>query len=468
MKDYSKNVTFTERKAIASKDAETNCLALCLKNRDAINDISGILTPDDFNWQEHIYIYSVILDLYNEGKHVDPVTVSDELTKRGQIEAVSGSTYINNLYDIALDPAQAEEYATRVRDWSVLRKIKDSNEQINSRIIAGESVNPNEIIDFQTKGLFEVSDRITKGGFVTTGDMYSSTMSLIEHALKTKQDYTGIKTGFLDLDRMTSGFQPGEYIVVAARTSVGKTAFANQIATHVAVRERLPVAIFELEMTKEELMLRMLSNETQINSDLIRRGYLDNRQYELVKSKMNDLKNSPIFIDDTPGSTMMEIKAKAKKLKQQVGDLGLIVIDYIGLIKPAKSKDSSYSEVGDISTDIKNFAKEMQVPVMVLAQLNRAGESREDKTPVMANIADSDRIPRDADTVILLHRPSYYNKKEDFNQNLAGSNRSIKSAELVGLGDNSVQVIIEKKRNGPTGIVHLNFIPSCAKFTNKI
>jgi replicative DNA helicase len=221
-------------------------------------------------------------------------------------------------------------------------------------------------------------------------------------------------------------------------------------------------------MTKEELMLRMLSNETQINSDLIRRGYLDNRQYELVKSKMNDLKNSPIFIDDTPGSTMMEIKAKAKKLKQQVGDLGLIVIDYIGLIKPAKSKDSSYSEVGDISTDIKNFAKEMQVPVMVLAQLNRAGESREDKTPVMANIADSDRIPRDADTVILLHRPSYYNKKEDFNQNLAGSNRSIKSAELVGLGDNSVQVIIEKKRNGPTGIVHLNFIPSCAKFTNKI
>lgn len=426
-------------------EAEQAVIGAIFLEPESLTIASEILLPEDFYRSAHQKIYQAILKLNDEGKAVDLITVTEELAASKQLEEVGGVSYLSDLAGSVPTAANIEYYARIVEEKSLLRRLIRTATNIAQDGYSRED-EVNELLNEAEKRIMEVSQRKNSGSFHNIKDILVRTYDNIEMLHNRKGDITGIPTGFAELDRMTAGFQRNDLIIVAARPSVGKTAFALNIAQNVATKTNENVAIFSLEMGAEQLVMRMLCAEGNIDAQRLRTGSLTDEDWRKLTMAMGSLSNSGIFIDDTPGIRISEIRSKCRRLKQEHG-LGMVLIDYLQLIQGSgRSSENRQQEVSEISRSLKALARELEVPVIALSQLSRSVEQRQDKRPMMSDIRESGSIEQDADIVAFLYRDDYYNKETE-NKNI-------------------IEIIIAKQRNGPVGTVQLAFIKEYNKFVN--
>lgn len=426
-------------------EAEQSVLGSMLLEKEAILSASEILRGEDFYKESHKKIFEVIIDLYDKNEPVDLITVSEELRKRNALEEIGGITYITALANSVPTAANVAYHAKIVKDKSMMRKlIHVSTKLVSMGYEEGRDVE--EVLDEAERMIFEIAQRRSMEGFASIRDVVIETFDMIEQLYKNKGRMTGVPTGFLDLDEMTSGFQPSDLIIIAARPSMGKTSFALNIAQYAAIREKVPVAIFSLEMSKEQLVQRMLCAEAHIDSHKLRTGNLDEDDWPKLARAMGPLSEAPIYIDDTPGINIMEMRAKARRLKAEKG-LGLILIDYLQLMQGRGNSENRQQEISEISRSLKALARELRVPVVALSQLSRAPEMRQDHRPILSDLRESGSQEQDSDLVAFLYRDEYYHPDTD-KKNIA-------------------EVIIAKQRNGPTGVIELVWLDKYTKFANK-
>ncbi|MGG3448850.1 MULTISPECIES: replicative DNA helicase [Bacillaceae] len=435
----------TDRIPPQNIEAEQAVLGAIFLEPSTLTVASEILIPEDFYRNAHQQIYLTMLKLGDHGKAVDVVTVTEDLAAAKQIEDVGGIAYLSELAASVPTAANIEYYARIVEEKSLLRRLIRT-----ATTIAQDGYNrEDEVEDLLSeaeKSIMEVAQRKNAGAFHNIKDVLVRTYDNIELLHNRKGDVTGIPTGFAELDRMTAGFQRNDLIIVAARPSVGKTAFALNIAQNVATNTDEKVAIFSLEMGAEQLVMRMLCAEGNINAQNLRTGALTDEDWRKLTMAMGSLSNSGIYIDDTPGIRIGEIRSKCRRLKQEQG-LGMILIDYLQLIQGnGRSGDNRQQEVSEISRSLKGLARELEVPVIALSQLSRGVEQRQDKRPMMSDIRESGSIEQDADIVAFLYRDDYYDKESE--------------------NKNMIEIIIAKQRNGPTGTVELAFVKEYNKFVN--
>ncbi|GGH80382.1 replicative DNA helicase [Pullulanibacillus pueri] len=437
---------FADRTPPQDIEAEQAVLGAIFLEPQAIVTASESLLPEDFYRASHQRIYSVMLELSERGEPVDVVTLTSELRDKKLLDEVGGLDYLSELADSAPTAANIEFYSQIVEEKSLLRRLIRSATQIVSDGYTRED-DVDVIIDEAEKGIFEVAQRKKVSAFKSIKDVLVTTYDNIELLHNRKGDITGIPTGFTELDRMTAGFQKNDLIIVAARPSVGKTAFALNIAQNVATKTDENVAIFSLEMGADQLVMRMLCSEGNIDAQKLRTGKLEEDDWQKLTMAMGSLSNAGIYIDDSPGVRINEIRAKCRRLHQERG-LGMILIDYLQLIQGNSSgrNENRQQEVSEISRSLKALARELEVPVIALSQLSRGVESRQDKRPMMSDIRESGSIEQDADIVSFLYRDDYYDKESE-NQNI-------------------IEIIIAKQRNGPVGTVELAFVKEYNKFVN--
>lgn len=427
-----------------SIEAEQSVLGSMLLDNEAVAAALEELEGQDFYLEAHKEIFETILDIYDRGNPVDLVTVIEGLKQRGSLEAVGGSIYVSDLSVSVPSTANVGYYIKIIEEKSILRKlIKASNEIIRDSYEASEDLDI--IIDSAEKKIFDISQRKNARSFEQVKTILLETYNKIEELSKNKGKIVGVETGFRDFDLRTSGLNASDFILVAARPSMGKSSFAVNIAQYAAVHNQVPVAIFSLEMSKDQLVQRMLSSEANVELQKIRSGDLDEGDWLRLVQAAEPLSNAPIFIDDTPAITAMEIRSKARRLKLEHG-LGLIVIDYLQLMAGRGRYESRQQEVSEISRSLKALARELDVPVIALSQLSRAPEARQDHRPMLSDLRESGAIEQDADIVIFLYRDEYYNPETE-KKNIA-------------------EVIIAKQRNGPTGTVELVWLGPFTKFAN--
>lgn len=438
-----------ERIPPQSLEAEQATLGCILVDPDALLQIVEIVKPKDFYRNAHRLIYDAILTLFDKSEPVDIVSVSEFLKDRDQLEDVGGRSYIN---DLALAVALSENvahYAQIVRDKALLRGLIQAGTEIV--YTAYEEVEADIAIDKAEQIIFSIAQEGMPDDLVAIKDILPSSYDQIEERFNNKGTLLGVASGFYDLDTYTSGFQKSDLIIVAARPSMGKTAFCLNIATHVSLHEKRPTLIFSLEMSKEQLVQRMLCSEAEVDAQRIRTGEIHPQDFTKISQAMGRLGDAPLYIDDTPGVSLMELRAKARKLKMERGDLGLIVIDYLQLMEAreggGKASDNRVQEISAISRGLKGIARELKTPVIALSQLSRAVESRQDKKPMLSDLRESGSIEQDADLVVFLYRDEYYTKE---------------LTEKPGVAS----VIIAKQRNGPVGEVELLFRNNITKFLN--
>jgi len=425
-------------------EAEQSVLGSMLLDKEAVAAATEVLQSDDFYVEAHKEIYEAILDIYDSGTPVDLVTVVEALRQRGSLEAVGGGAYISDLSMAVPSTANVRYYIKIVEEKSILRRlISASNEIICDSYEAAEDLDL--IIDSAEKKIFDISQRKNTRTFEHVKTILLETYNKIEELTKNKGRIVGLETGFTDFDMRTSGLQPSDLILVAARPSMGKSSFAINIAQYAAVHNKVPVAIFSLEMSKDQLVQRMLSSETNVELQKIRTGNLNEDDWMRLVQAAEPLSQAPIFIDDTPGISAMEIRSKARRLKMEHG-LGLIVIDYLQLMSGRGKAESRQQEVSEISRSLKALARELDVPVIALSQLSRAPEARQDHRPMLSDLRESGAIEQDADLVVFLYRDEYYNPETE-KKNIA-------------------EAIIAKQRNGPTGVVELVWLGQFTKFAN--
>ncbi|MDK2918830.1 MAG: replicative helicase [Candidatus Petromonas sp.] len=424
-------------------EAEQSVLGAMILDKDAIITVSEILKSDDFYNDAHKAIYEAIIDLYNRDEPVDLVTLSEELRQRDILEALGGVTYLSDLSTSGILTSNAKYYAKIVEEKALLRKlIKASSDIIEKGYEAEEA---EALLDLAEKSIFDISQKRNKEGFSPIKEILLDTFDKIEELYTNKGGITGLPTGFTDLDRKTSGLQKSDLILVAARPSMGKTAFSINLCQNVAIRSGASVAIFSLEMSKEQLVQRMLSAESHIEIQKIRTGSLSEDEWPKLASSMGPLAKANIFIDDTPGINVMEMRAKCRRLKMEKG-LDLIMIDYLQLMSSHIKSDSRQQEISAISRALKILAREMDCPVIALSQLSRAPELRADHRPILSDLRESGAIEQDADIVMFLYRDEYYHP----------------DTEKKNIGE----VIIAKQRNGPTGTIELAWLGQFTKFAN--
>ncbi len=425
-----------------SLEAEQSVLGAMFLEREAILVAAEILRPEDFYRDAHRYIFEAILELEEKGRPADLVTVTETLRQQGRLEDVGGLAYVTTLAQSVPTAANVEYYARIVEEKSILRRlIREATRIIqNSYEAADEAA---AILDEAEQGILRISQYRNNSGFVPIKDLISAAYDRIEYLYQNKGGVTGIPTGFKDLDRLTAGLQPSDLIIIAARPSMGKTSFALNVALHVALEVKIPVAIFSLEMSREQLILRMLSSEAGIDGQRLRTGFLDEEDWLLLTTAMARLSEAPIFIDDTPNLTVMDIRAKARRLVQERGQ-ALILLDYLQLVNSRRAVENRQQEITEISRGLKALARELQVPVVALSQLSRAVEQRQDKRPVLSDLRESGAIEQDADVVAFIYRDEYYNP----------------DTEKKGIAE----IIIGKQRNGPTGLVQLAFLKDSMRF----
>ncbi|MDD3613223.1 MAG: replicative DNA helicase [Eubacteriales bacterium] len=427
-----------------SIEAEQSVLGSMLLDNEAVAAALEELEGQDFYLEAHKEIFETILDIYDRGNPVDLVTVIEGLKQRGSLEAVGGSIYVSDLSVSVPSTANVGYYIKIIEEKSILRKlIKASNEIIRDSYEASEDLDI--IIDSAEKKIFDISQRKNARSFEQVKTILLETYNKIEELSKNKGKIVGVETGFRDFDLRTSGLNASDFILVAARPSMGKSSFAVNIAQYAAVHNQVPVAIFSLEMSKDQLVQRMLSSEANVELQKIRSGDLDEGDWLRLVQAAEPLSNAPIFIDDTPAITAMEIRSKARRLKLEHG-LGLIVIDYLQLMAGRGRYESRQQEVSEISRSLKALARELDVPVIALSQLSRAPEARQDHRPMLSDLRESGAIEQDADIVIFLYRDEYYNPETE-KKNIA-------------------EAIIAKQRNGPTGTVELVWLGPFTKFAN--
>ena len=439
-------------------EAEQAVLGAIFLNTDALADAMEYVVSDDFYRRAHQILFQAMVDLNNDGEAIDVLTVQNYLTTNNQLDDVGGVAYIAELATSVPTAANAGYYAKIVEEKSMLRRLISTATNIITQANNGDDDVPS-LLDSAERQIMDVSERRNRSGFREIKDVLNETLSDIDRLSQQSEDITGLPTGYREFDKMTAGLQPDNLIILAARPAVGKTAFALNIAQNVATSTDTSVAIFSLEMSAESLVNRMLCAEGSINANHLRTGQLDEGEWQNLIVAMGALSNTSIFIDDTPGIKMAEIRAKCRRLAKEKGNLGLVVIDYLQLIE-GSNKESRQQEVSEISRQLKKLAKELSVPILALSQLSRGVEQRQDKRPVLSDIRESGSIEQDADIVAFLYRDDYYERGESKSEEDGDDQDSLN--QDVG----EVELIIEKNRAGARGTVKLLFIKSYNKFSN--
>ena len=428
-----------------SLEAEQSVIGSMLMDREAIITASEIVTADDFYQHQYGVMYESMVELFNEGKPVDLVTLQNRLKEKDVPPEVSSLEFVRDIITTVPTSANVKYYATIVKEKAVLRRLIRVNEEIANDCYLGRDPLETILADTEKK-IFDLLQSRSSGDFVPIRQVALNVLENIEKASKTKETVTGVPTGFIDLDYKTSGFQPSDFILIAARPSMGKTAFVLNVVDHVALKKGIPCMVFSLEMSKEQLVNRMLSMESNVDSQKLRTGTLTDSDWDAVVEGVGIIGGSKLIIDDTPGISISELRSKCRKMKLEHG-LGMVIIDYLQLMTGSgKSSDNRQQEISEISRSLKALAREMQAPVVALSQLSRACETRTDHRPMLSDLRESGAIEQDADVVMFLYRDDYYNKDSEMKD--------------------MAEVIIAKQRNGPIGTVNLVWMPQYTKFAN--
>ncbi|AFQ46427.1 replicative DNA helicase [Desulfosporosinus meridiei] len=425
-------------------EAEQAVLGAMMLDPEAGSSVFELLQPDDFYRDNHRLMFSAIRDLSEKGDPVDLVSVAEALHRQGRLEQVGGITTISEIARSVPTAANVEYYARIVSEKSLLRQLIRATSSILERgYEPGEEAH--SLLEEAEKLILDLSRQRVKDGFSAIRDVLLDTFEKIEYLYANKGNLTGVPTFFTDLDRMTSGWQPSDLVIIAARPSMGKTALVLNMAQNASVRAKVPVAIFSLEMSKEQLVQRMLCGEAMVDQQRVRTGDLLDTDWPKLTRAVGPLSDAPIFIDDTVGISLAELRSKSRRLKTE-HNLGMIIIDYLQLLSVGKKSESRQQEVAQISRALKGLARELKVPVIALSQLNRGVEQRQDKRPIMSDLLESGAIEADADVISFIYRDEYYHPE----------------SEKKGIAE----LIIAKHRNGPVGAVELGFLKEFTKFVN--
>lgn len=427
-----------------SIEAEQSVLGAMLIDKEAIMAASEIVNKEDFYQQQYGILFETMTELYNESKPVDMVTLQDRLREKNVPPEVSSLEFARDLIAAVPITTNVKEHAKIVKEKSMLRKLIKVNEEIANLCYLGNQ-KVEDIMEMTEKKIFQLLQQTGSEEFVPIKTVVLNALDRIEAASRMKGSVTGIPTGFIDLDYKTSGFQPSDLILIAARPSMGKTAFVLNIAQYMAFHNDVTVAVFSLEMSKEQLVNRLLSLESKVDSQAIRTGNLSDDDWAKLIEGAGTIGKSNLIIDDTPGISISELRSKCRKYKLE-NNLGIVMIDYLQLMTGSKKTDSRQQEISDISRSLKELARELNVPVVALSQLSRAVEQRPEHRPMLSDLRESGAIEQDADVVMFLYRDDYYNKDSD----------------MKGIAE----VIIAKQRNGPIGTVNLVWLPNYTKFAN--
>ena len=432
-----------------SIDAEQSVLGGLLLDNQRWEAIADRITADDFYRREHRLIFNAIAALSEESSPADVITVSEHLEQTGELEAAGGLAYLGSLANNTPSAANVPAYADIVRERSVLRQLLGAARDISDTAYNPDGRSAGEVLDIAEKRIFDISEQRARGrsGVQHIASILTKTVDRIDELYRAQGSITGVATGFTDLDDKTSGLQPSDLIIVAGRPSMGKTTLAINMAENAAVGRKVPVAIFSMEMPGTQLATRMMASLGRINSHRLRTGKLDDEDWPRLTSAMTLLSEAPIFIDDTPALTPMELRARARRIKREHG-LGLIVIDYLQLMQSTAVGENRATEISEITRSLKGLAKELNVPVIALSQLNRSLEQRTDKRPVMSDLRESGAIEQDADVILFIYRDEVYNEDSPHK--------------------GTAEVIIGKQRNGPIGKTVLTFLGEYTKFENYV
>nr|WP_321315217.1 replicative DNA helicase [uncultured Ligilactobacillus sp.] len=437
--------------------AEQTVLGSIFLDGNTLADAVEFLMPEDFYNRANQVIFKAMMAVDDRGDKIDPVTVADELQRSNQLEDAGGPVYLSELMNNIPSSSHIREYAKIVQSKALLRRLISASQNIIN-LAQNEDDDVTEILDSAERQIMDVAENKNSAGFKSISQVLDQTMIDVQELSQQKEEITGLPTGYHDFDEMTSGLQPDNLIILAARPAVGKTAFALNIAQNVGKATDANIAIFSLEMSAESLVNRMICAEGGINANHLRNGQLDDQEWNALTVAMGTLSGTNIFIDDTPGIKMSEIRAKCRRLAKEQGGLGLIVVDYLQLIE-GSNKESRQQEVSEISRQLKKLAKELKVPIIALSQLSRGVEQRQDKRPVLSDIRESGSIEQDADIVAFLYRDDYYERD-------SGDDDENNQEEPNDTDAGEVELIIEKNRAGSRGTVKLLFIKSYNKFAN--
>jgi replicative DNA helicase len=423
-------------------EAEQSVLGSVLLEPEALSRVLEVMTGEDFYRETHRKIFNSMLDLYQKGTPVDLITLMEILQNKGQLEDIGGASYLTSLADAIPSAVHVDVYARIIREKSVLRRLINRATEIASKgyNFAGDA---EDLLDEAEKAIFEISEAKINPLVYPLSQVITESIGTLEQLYDRKETVTGVPSGFPQLDKLTSGFQNSDLVIIAGRPSMGKTAFALNIARNAAVDHEIPVVIFSLEMSRQQLAIRMLCSEAKVDSNKVRTGFIGEWDWPKLTAAAGNLSDAPIFIDDSPTMSVLQMRAKARRLKAEKA-LGLIVIDYLQLMKGREGSERREQEISEISRSLKGLAKELNLPVIALSQLNRRPEGRDDKKPVLADLRESGAIEQDADLICFLFREEMYND----------------DSKQKGIAE----ILIRKHRNGPTGSVSLKFFNEYTRF----
>ncbi|MCK5504279.1 MAG: replicative DNA helicase [Thermodesulfovibrionia bacterium] len=426
-------------------EAEQSVLGAILLENEALASAIEVISPEDFYKDSHKTIFRAMLELYKKSEPIDLITLTEQLSKDERLEGVGGASYLSSIVNLVPTSANVRYHSKIVKEKAILRNlIVTATEIVASGYDTEQDVH--ELLDLAETKIFSISEKAVRQTYVHIKNVVKDTIELVDRLFDKKEHITGLATGFSDLDEATTGFHPGDLVVIGARPGMGKTAFCLNIVTHAAIEENVPIAVFTLEMTKEQIVLRMLCSEAEVDSKAVRSGYHSKEDYRKLVNAAGRLSEAPIYIDDSFNS-ILDIRAKSRRLKAEHG-LGLIVVDYLQLMSGAGTHIAREQVISEISRSLKALAKDLSVPVIVISQLNRSCELRgEKKNPIIADLRESGAIEQDADTILFLYRDEYYKKQDSQAKGIA-------------------ELDIAKQRNGPTKVIKLAFHEKYTKFNN--
>jgi len=432
-----------------SIEAEQSVIGGLMLDNEAWYNIADKVTRDDFYRKDHAFIFDAIARLANDQKPFDVLTISDYLEKEGALQKVGGLAYLAQLAKDTPSAANIVAYASVVNERATLRELIKVGTDISSSAYQIEGKDLKGLVDDAERMVFGIAERNNRGskGYVKVGQTLKPIVERLKELSQSTDAYTGLETGIKEFDKMTSGLQKGDLVIVAGRPSMGKTTLAVNMAEHVAIMQNQPVAVFSMEMASDQLVLRMMASQGRINQGRLRSGKMEPEEWNRVSSALSILKNAPIFIDDTPALSPTDLRARARRIKREHG-LGLILVDYLQLMQVKGTTENRTNEISEISRNLKTLARELDVPVIALSQLNRSLEQRQDKKPVMSDLRESGAIEQDADVIVFIYRDEVYNK------------------EPTNPKKGQAEIIIGKQRNGPTGSVIATFKGEISRFEN--
>jgi replicative DNA helicase len=426
-------------------EAEQSVLGGILIENYAINRVMEILKPDDFYRESHRKIYGALIDLSERDEPADSITLTNELKNNGHLDSVGGASYVASLIDSVPTAANIEYYAKIVKEKAILRKLIQTSTEIITQSYEDRG-DVEGFLDEAERAIFDISENRVRPSFYPIKDVVKGSFKILERLYEKKELVTGVPSGFKDLDRMTAGFQPSDLIIVAGRPSMGKTAFCLNVAQYAAIEKKTPIAIFSLEMSKEQLVIRMLCSEAHVEGTKLRSGFLGESDWPRLTIAAGNLSDAPIYIDDTAALSVLELRAKARRLKTERGGLGMLIVDYLQLMKGRARVESRQQEISEISRSLKALAKELNIPVIAVSQLSRKTEERTGNRPQLSDLRESGAIEQDADLILFIYRDEVYNRSEE------NPNRG------------KAEIIIGKQRNGPIGKIELAFLDKFTTF----